>query len=76
LLVGGEAVGDRGSRGLFRVLAHGRVDDDPNEEPHDLLALFVGQPGVQTGAYLQEEITDLLRHNLGHRGLCGGEAGF
>jgi len=52
------------------------VDHDPDEEPDDLLALFVGQSCVQAATYLGEQVVDLLGHCLGYRGLCGGQAGF
>jgi hypothetical protein len=41
------------------------VDDDAHQEPNDLLALLVGQSGVQAAPNLSKEVMDLLGDDLG-----------
>jgi len=40
------------------------VNDDPDEEPDDLLPLFVGQSLVQARTDVGKEVTGLLGHDL------------
>jgi hypothetical protein len=52
------------------------VDDDADEQAHDLGSLLVGQTRVEAGPYLGEEIMGLLGHDLCTWSLCGGQAGL
>jgi hypothetical protein len=45
------------------------VDHDLREEPDDLLALLVGQPGVEARADLGQGVMDLLGDHIAHWGL-------
>jgi hypothetical protein len=52
------------------------LDNDAREKPDDVLALAVGESGVEAGPKLAEKVVDLLGHRIAHSGLCGGQAGF
>ena len=50
---------------LLAVVADVCVDDDPDQESHDLLTLLVGQSGIEAGPNLGQEVMGLLGHDLG-----------
>jgi hypothetical protein len=50
------------------------VDGDPDEQADDLLALLLGQSGVQAGTHLSEQVDGRLGQFWGLRGFQGGHA--
>ena len=50
------------------------MDGDPDEQADDLLALLLGQSGIQAGTHLSKQVNGRLGQFWGLRGLQGGHA--